>query len=77
MCFHMISRGKPMTNYENMNKLLQFFDFKYSPKMHWFNTIGWGMATSMQELVINKSKGLVQATRFISFSCDEITTYNQ
>ncbi len=77
MCFHMISRGKPMTNYKNMKKLLQFFDFKCSPKMHWFNTIGWGMAISMHELVINKTKGLVQATRFISLLCDEITTCNQ
>jgi hypothetical protein len=73
MCFYMISKGKPMTNYENMNKLLQFLDFKDSPKMHWFNTIGWGMATSMHELVINKNRGLVQATRFISISCHEIT----
>ncbi len=60
-----------------MNKLLQFLDFKNSPKMNWFNTIGWGMATSIHELVINKTKGLVQDTRFISLSCDEITTCNQ
>jgi hypothetical protein len=66
-----------MTNCENMNKLLQFFDFKYSPKMHWFNTIGWEMATNMHELVINKTRGLVQATRFISILCDKITICDQ
>jgi hypothetical protein len=55
----MIFEGKHVTNYENMNKLLQFL--KDFPKMRWFNIIGWGMAIEMNELVINKTKGLVQA----------------
>jgi hypothetical protein len=53
----MISEGRHVTNYENMNKLLQFL--KDFAKMHWFNTIGWRMTIEMHELVINKT--LVQA----------------
>jgi len=34
MCFYLIFRDKLMINYENMNKLLQFLDFKDFPKMH-------------------------------------------
>ncbi len=37
ICFHMISKGKPMTDYENMSKLLQFFDVKDFPRTHWYN----------------------------------------
>jgi hypothetical protein len=55
----MIFEGRHVTNYDNMNKLLEFF--KDFPKMHWFSTISWGMAIKMHELVINKTKGLVQA----------------
>jgi hypothetical protein len=69
----MISKGRPMTKYENMNKLLQFLYVKDCPKMHWSNTSVWGMAINVHELVINKTKGLVQVVRFISLSCDEIT----
>jgi hypothetical protein len=35
------------------------------------------MAINMHELVINKTKGLVQVIRFISLSCDEITSDQQ
>ncbi len=76
MCFHMISKGKPMIN-ENMKKLLQFLYVKDCPKMHQSNTSVQGMAINMHELVINKTKGLVQVIRFISLSCDEITSDQQ
>ncbi len=45
--------------------------------MHWFNNIGWEMATYMHEVVVNKTKNLVQSVQFISLSCDEFTTCDQ
>jgi hypothetical protein len=48
-----------MTNYEGMNKLLQFLDVKNYPKMHWSNNIGWEMATYLDEVVVNKTQNLV------------------
>jgi hypothetical protein len=47
------------------------------PKTHWFNSIGWEMTSYMHELVVKKTRGLVQATMFISLSCDEVTTLYQ
>jgi hypothetical protein len=32
------------------------------------------MASCMRELVVKKTKDLVQAIKFISLSCDEVTT---
>jgi hypothetical protein len=57
--------SKPMTNYENMRNLLQFFDVHDFPRTHWSNWIGWGMASCMHELVVKKTRDLVQAIRFI------------
>jgi hypothetical protein len=69
----MLVKGKPMTNYESMNKLLHFLDVKNFPKTHWSNTNGWEMASYMHELVFNKTKSLVESVKFISFSNDEVT----
>ncbi len=63
--------------YETMSKLLQFFDVKNNPKMHWSRNIGWEMTTYMHEVVVNKIQNLVQSAQFISFSCDEVTTCDQ
>jgi hypothetical protein len=60
-----------------MSKLLQFLDVKDFPKNHWSNSIGWEMASYMHELVVKKTRDLVQVARFISFSYDEITTLDQ
>jgi len=73
----MVFKGKPMTNYENMSKLLQFFDVKDFPRTHWYNSISWGMANFMHELVVKKTKDLVQGTRFIFLSYDEVITTDQ
>jgi hypothetical protein len=40
-----------MMDYENMRKLLQFFDVKDFPRTHWYNSIGWGMASFMHEIL--------------------------
>lgn len=63
--------------YENMSKLLQFLDVKDFPKTHWSNSIGWEMTSYMHELVVKKTRDLVQVARFISFSYDEVTTLDQ
>jgi len=66
-----------MTDFESMSKLLHFFDVKNFLKTHWSNTSGWEMTSCMHDLVFNKTKTLVDVVRFISFSCDEMTTFNQ
>ncbi len=45
-CFHMLVKGRPMTDFESMNKLLHFFDVKNFLKTHWSNTSGgrWHLA---------------------------------
>jgi hypothetical protein len=59
--FHFIYKSKLMMNYENMNKLLYFLDVKDFSKLYYFNTFRWGMATCMHELMMDKTKALVQS----------------
>jgi len=61
--FQLFSKGRPMIDYENMNKLLQFLDVKSDPKMHWS---GDGKVY-MHEIVVNKTRNLVWSAQFISF----------
>jgi hypothetical protein len=72
----MLAKGKPIIKYESMIKLLHFFDVKNFPKTHWSNIVGWEMTTCMHDLVVNKTKSLVEDVRLISFSYDEVTTSN-
>ncbi len=60
-CFHMLVEGRLVIDFE----------------CHWSNTSGWEMASYMHDLVVNKTKSLVEAARFISLSCDEVTTFDQ
>jgi hypothetical protein len=46
-------------DYENINNLFHFLDVKDFSNFHSSNTIGWGIATCMHELVMNKTKVLV------------------
>jgi hypothetical protein len=68
----MLSKDKPMTNYESMRKLLHFLDVKIFP-----NTSGWEMASDTHELIVNRTKYLVESVKCISFSHDEVTTSDQ
>jgi hypothetical protein len=53
--FHMMVEGKPMIDFECMNKLLHVLDVKNFPT-HWSDTSGWEMASCMHDLVVNKPK---------------------
>jgi len=73
----MLAKTKPMTNYEIMNKLLNFLNVQIFSKTHLSNVIDWEMASCMQDVVINKIKYLVQGASSIFLSCDEITITDQ
>lgn len=75
--FRMLAKTKPMTNYENMNKLLNFLNVKNFSETYLLNVVDWEMASCMQDVVINKIKSLVQGASSIFLSYDEITITGQ
>lgn len=72
LCFQMLSKGRPMNNYKSMRKLLHFLNVKSFP-----NTSGWEMASYTHELIVNRTKYLVESVKCISLSHDEVTTFDQ
>jgi hypothetical protein len=66
-----------MIDYENMNKISHFLDEKIIPRTHWSNTSGWEMTSCIHESLVNKTKFLVEHVKFISLSCDEVTSFDQ
>jgi len=69
--FHMLIKGRSMTyDYESMNKVLHFFDVENFPKTHWSNIVGWEMVACNHDLVVNKTKSLVEDAKFMFLSCD-------
>jgi hypothetical protein len=73
----MFAKTKLITNYENMNKLLNFLNVKNFSKTYLSNVVDLEMASCMQDVVINKIKSLVQGASFIFLCCDEITIIDQ
>jgi hypothetical protein len=48
----LLSKGKPMTNYEDFRPLYDFLKWKNNPKKHWINMIGWEIAKCFQNKIL-------------------------
>jgi len=58
--FHLLKHGKPMTNFEHMKGLFNFLKIHHMLRKHWTNSIGWGMATTMDNVILKQTMLLVQ-----------------
>lgn len=69
--FHLLIKGKPITNHEQMYVLFQVLKVKNNLHHHWSNSSGWEMANAIKCLVLNKTKkGII----FVSLFCDKVNT---
>jgi hypothetical protein len=39
--FNLLSKGKPIIDYENFHPLYEFFENLISPQKHWFDGASW------------------------------------
>jgi hypothetical protein len=81
-CFHILSQGQQMINYENSNGLFTFLYSCTTPK-HWSDSFGWEMAMILCVIVTSRMNVLWQvewmweildATKFLSMPINEMTT---
>ncbi len=72
--FHLLKHGEPMTDFEHIKYLFDFLKIHHMPKKQWTNSIGWGMATAMHNVILKHIMLLVQYVKLISISCDEVAT---
>jgi hypothetical protein len=62
-----------MTNFEHMKGLFDFLKVHHMPKKHWIDSIGWGMAIAMDNVILKQTMLLFQQARFISINCDKVS----
>jgi hypothetical protein len=72
--FHLLSTGRPMVDYSGIRPMLQFLGVPKLTKRHWSDGAGWMLADCMFRQVEAKALETVRASRFISLSCDEVTS---
>jgi hypothetical protein len=72
--YHLLEHGHPIIDYESMKKLFDFIQMLNISQHDWNDTNAWAMAECMYELVLNKTCFVVQTTKFISISVDEVMT---
>jgi hypothetical protein len=44
------------------------------PKKHWFNNLGWEMARSIYDVVLEDTKEVIKESPFLAISTNEVTT---
>ncbi|GLC70953.1 hypothetical protein PLESTF_001054400 [Pleodorina starrii] len=69
--FHLLTRGRPMLDYTESEKLFDVLGVPHFDRSHWSDTAGWQLAEAMDAVLSDKMKALVQGTRFVAISMDE------
>jgi uncharacterized protein (DUF2132 family) len=72
--FHLLSLGRPMTEYEGLRDLLEHLRVLKLPIKHWSDTSGSEMAESINQIVMQKMAEMLGAARYVAITCDEVTT---
>jgi hypothetical protein len=72
--FHLLSTGRPMVDFSSIRPMLQFLAVPKLAKRHWSDGAGWVLAECIFRQVEAKALEMVRSARFISLSCDEVTS---
>lgn len=72
--FHVLQEGRPMLEYESLNRLLNFLRVPHMPKKHWSDDSGWQMAEIMHAQINLKMMEVIKHAQFFAVTCDEVTS---
>jgi hypothetical protein len=72
----MLREGRPMTDYAGMKDLVEYLQVPNCPRKHWAQATGWGIAECLHEVVLERTRDVISGARFVSVSCDEVTSQN-
>jgi hypothetical protein len=75
--FTLLRDGQPMADYSGMKELMQYLYVPNCPLKHWSETTAWGIAECLHDVVLQRTKEVISSTKFISFSCDEVTSQSR
>jgi hypothetical protein len=63
-----------MMEYAALHPLFSFLGVPKMPKKHWSDGAGWELADCLYYQIQAKTKLVMQAARFFSITCDEVTS---
>lgn len=69
-----VQAGRPMTDYESSNRLLNFLKVDHLPKKHWTDSSGWQIAEVMHGEVNQKMQEVLANSKYLAVTCDEVTS---
>ena len=69
--FQLLSRGRPMTEFESRLELYEFLNVPNLPRKHWADKSGWIMAEHLYDFVKQKNKPLMSNAAYWALSADE------
>jgi hypothetical protein len=65
-----------MLEFEALNAFFSFLNVPLLPKHHWSDSAGWVMDKCMHKQIIKKLKIIIASFKYLTLSCDEVTTIN-
>jgi hypothetical protein len=74
--FYLLREGCPLMDYESFKDLFYFFKVKNMPKKHWFNNLGWKMAGSIHDVVLECTKEVIKESPFFALYTNEVTKFH-
>lgn len=69
----LLIRGRPITDHKQMYVLFEILELKNYPHHHWSGSSGWEMVQTIEHVMLNKTKEIMQVVTLFSLSCNEVT----
>lgn len=70
---HLLSRGKPMLDYEAQKSVYQLLEVQRCPRKHWSDNAGWEIVECMDSILKKNIVEKIQRANYFSVSLDEVT----
>eukprot|EP01018_Ginkgo_biloba_P012269 Gb_00696 [translate_table: standard] len=71
--FHILSRGRPMTNFPEYMNFLSFLEVSNFPTSHWSISSGWEWERYIAQVEMEDLQEKIRTSRFLALSLDEVT----
>lgn len=70
----LLNKGNPIINYKDYKPSFNFFELKKNPNKHWTDMAESEIWQACSNQVLPSNKYVIQATKFVVLTCDEVIT---
>jgi hypothetical protein len=72
--FHLLFKGRAMMDCEGLRDMFIMLKVKHTPKKDWIDYLSWGIVESMNDLLLQSTCNVVNATNFLFVSAHGVKT---